>query len=765
MQVPSRADIRLPIEATVLFRISLPLPNGGIGNRHWEHLDGLPLADPKYYFPRSIDVLLGAEVFVSILRDGCRKGGGGEPDVFNTIFGWVLMGAVSPHSPRVSHSFMTTLDSIDDAVGRFWRLEEIPDSPSGSKEDIRCEELFKQTTRRESSGRFVVSYPFSRDPPCFVDSRSIALNRFRSLERRFKADVTFKTDYCNFMQDYLDSGHMELIERPYPVDGPIYYLPHHGVTKLESSTMKLRVVFDASSKCTIGISLNQTLLCGPKLQQDLMAILIRFRIGSMALTADVKQMFRQVWIEPGQRDYQRLTVTFGIAPSPYFTIRCLLQLAEEGRIGYPLASDALMSSLYVDDIVTSVQSVEEARDLWSQLQLLLRRGRFLQILGLHWCSESDSFGFRVNPLAQDCSKRTILLELARIFDPLGFLTPVTFTAKRLIQQLWILKLDWDLRPPLEVCQRWERYRSELAVLTSLRMPCSLSCSNVIRRELHGFCDASEQGYGTVVYLRIVSFDGITIQLIGSKSKVAPLKSVTMPRLELCAALLLSELLAYRSDSTITLSWIRSPPHRWKTFVRNRIARVQENVPISAWGHVDIHSNPVDYCSRGLYPKELLNCTIWWHGPEWLVDFEPRSEPVLESGVLGEEEEAHSWTFTENISESHIHHNNIMVSLDVTALFTNVPKELVLKGIKNRWHEISKATTLSLPQFSHAIDLTLNSTSFSFNNQIYEQIFGSPMRSPLFPILADIVMDDLETHSINSLDFEIQGEQQNDNELA
>ncbi|XP_011859675.1 PREDICTED: uncharacterized protein LOC105557116, partial [Vollenhovia emeryi] len=97
----------------------------------------------------------------------------------------------------------------------------------------------------------------------------------------------------------------------------------------------------------------------------------------------------------------------------------------------------------------------------------------------------------------------------------------------------------------------------------------------------------------------------------------------------------------------------------------------------------------------------------------------------------------------------------MVSLDVTALFTNVPKELVLKGIENRWHEISKATKLSLPQFSHAIDLILSSTSFSFNDQIYEQIFGSPMGSPLSPILADIIMDDLETHCINSLDFEIQ----------
>lgn len=135
------------------------------------------------------------------------------------------------------------------------------------------------------------------------------------------------------MQDYLDSGHIELIRQPYPVDGLVYYLPHHGVIKLDNITTKLRVVFDASSKCTNRSSLNQTLLSGPKLQQDLMAILLHFCVGSVDLTADVKEMFRQIWLEPKQRDYQKIiwrfseddpisdyrlkTVTFGITPSPY----------------------------------------------------------------------------------------------------------------------------------------------------------------------------------------------------------------------------------------------------------------------------------------------------------------------------------------------------------------------------------------------------------------------------------------------------------------
>lgn len=224
------------------------------------------------------------------------------------------------------------------------------------------------------------------------------------------------------------------------------------------------------------------------------------------------------------------------------------------------------------------------------------------------------------------------------------MTPLTFTAKRLIQLLWTLKLDRDARPPAEICQRWDKYRSELAALTSLRIPPTFARNDVVRREIHGFCDASEQGYGAIVYIRIVALDGVIIRLLSAKSKVAPLKSITLPRLELCATVLLSDLIVYIqqvfrdhlklddvyawSDSMVTLSWIRSSPHRWKTFVRNRVARIQENVQISSWGHIDTNTNPADCCSRGLYPKDLLACTIWWQGPDWLLNFETRSETVV-----------------------------------------------------------------------------------------------------------------------------------------
>ncbi|XP_071579232.1 uncharacterized protein [Temnothorax nylanderi] len=502
IRAQNRNEICFPIEATVLFRITSPLPTNRIAAEAWSHLKGLPLADPEYHLPGSIDILLGAESFVSVLRDGRRTGKKGEPDAFNTVFGWVLMGAVSPSLKVQSlHSFATTLESIDAAVGHLWKLEEVPEHSPYSEEDKRCREIFNQTTYRDHSGRFVVSYPFASDSPFFVDSRPIAINRLRALKRRFKSNKEFRDNYNAFMQDYLESGHMELASDPLPANGRVYYLPHHGVYKLDSTTTKLRVVFDASSKCPNGLSLNDTLLSGPRLQPDIVTVLLLFRAEPVAITADVKQMFRQIWINPEHRNYQRIvwrfsesdpildyilkTVTFGNTASPFLAIYCLLKLAYDNRDKYPLVYGALLESLYVDDVVASVRNVERAIALRDQLLELFQSAGFelrkwasshpaalegldpgicsqkmlsfestedqaLKVLGLRWHSQSDSFGFQLNPLTRKCTKRTILSEVARIFDPLGFLAPLTFTAKRLIQHLWTLKLEWDDEPPLDV---------------------------------------------------------------------------------------------------------------------------------------------------------------------------------------------------------------------------------------------------------------------------------------------------------------------------
>jgi len=114
----------------------------------------------------------------------------------------------------------------------------------------------------------------------------------------------------------------------------------------------------------------------------------------------------------------------------------------------------------------------------------------------------------------------------------------------------------------------------------------------------------------------------------------------------------------------------------------------------------------------------------------------------------------SWSFVTKINKTKIDPGELLMSLDVTSLFTNIPKELVVQGITSRWNEIKNSTKMNLNQFLDAILLILGSSYFKFDDKFYEQIYGSPMGSPLSPILADVVMDDLEINCLTKLDFKI-----------
>ncbi|KAG5884446.1 hypothetical protein JTB14_023189 [Gonioctena quinquepunctata] len=177
------------------------------------------------------------------------------------------------------------------------------------------------------------------------------------------------------------------------------------------------------------------------------------------------------------------------------------------------------------------------------LGLDLEPDSVIKILGLQWNPVSDSFSYEIKPLNEPCTKRSILSELARIYDPLGFLSPVVLFIKNLLQILWTIGIDWDSAPPEGIVKLWSQLKSEFGVLSSIQVPrliisyCFSSC------QLHGFADASQKGYAAVIYIRIVHSDHhITTHLICAKSRVPPTKRISIPRLELCGALLLSDLI-------------------------------------------------------------------------------------------------------------------------------------------------------------------------------------------------------------------------------
>ncbi|XP_076483013.1 uncharacterized protein LOC117165285 [Bombus vancouverensis nearcticus] len=486
----------------------------------------------------------------------------------------------------------------------------------------------------------------------------MAMKRLISLCRRFQRDKRFEADYRAVIQEYVELGHMTKITTDNCTDDG-YFLPHHGVIKESSQTTKLRVVFDGSAPTTTGVSLNDVLHTGPKLQDDLFFILLRFRSHQYVITGDVEKMYRQFLVRPEDRKFQQIlwrnsdgevdtyqlnTVTFGLSAAPDLAIRCVKQLADDGGHRYPRAVTVLQRDFYVDDVLTGVDRKVEARSWRTELTellklaglnirkwasndrellrglseqdindtLLLGESQTFKTLGVVWNSFDDSilYSVKINSTASRITKRTMSSEIAKIYDPLGLLAPVIVRAKMLLQRLWTLKIDWDESLPADVHTEW-------------------SCSG---NELHGFCDASERAYGACVYLRIITPDGhVWTRLLTAKSKVAPLKSQTIPRLELSGALLLASLATtvlqalpsnisrtvYWTDSTIVLHWINTSPHTLKTFVANRVTEIQQKTHTSDWRHIPTADNPADLISRGQSPEDFLRPTIWQHGPEWL----------------------------------------------------------------------------------------------------------------------------------------------------
>nr|XP_012153583.1 PREDICTED: uncharacterized protein LOC105664297 [Megachile rotundata] len=601
-----------------------------------------------------------------------------------------------PHNlrqrPLKSHAFLTSKGQRNDPykkqekesglidLNRFWEIEEGPQLKHLSEAEKACEEHFRTHTVRNVEGRYIVALPFKDNVLQLGESKSRAFKRFISLERKLCNDKDLHDNYSAVIQEYLTLGHMSPVPNEQETNEG-YYLPHHGVIKNTSDTTKLRVVFDGSAPTTSGISLNETLHIGPKIQDDLLYILLRFRCYRFVLTGDIEKMYRQFLVRPEDRKYQRIlwrdrtdqiktfelnTVTFGLSAAPYLAIRCLSQLAKDEKSRFPVASEVLTRDFYVDDLLTGTETLNEAFQLRNHItqllstaglnirqwasnersllqdlsaqdinkKLYLGESSTIKTLGVVWNSENDSivYSVKTSNYTSRVTKRTISSEIAKIYDPLGLLGPVIVVAKILLQKIWSLKVDWDESLPIHIFTEWTQFYTQLPLLNNAIFPRKTIINNSTTIDLLGFCDASERAYGACIYLRSTDTHGhIETSLLVAKSKVAPLKSQTIPRLELCAAVLLTRLLstvqkALRvkiqhtilwTDSMIVLHWLRTSPHLLKTFVANRVAEIQTETSISDWRHVSSTDNPADLLSRGLTSEEFLHNSVWRSGPMWL----------------------------------------------------------------------------------------------------------------------------------------------------
>ncbi|XP_052888952.1 uncharacterized protein LOC128297361 [Anopheles moucheti] len=627
------------------------------------------------------------------------------PDLQETYFGWVVAGDIEEQKNEEQCCIATTA-SLPETMKRFWEIEEIEDADEPTEHEA-CEKSFIETHHRDKDGRYVVALPFREFPPQLKDNRELALRRFVSLERRMKKDSSLKLQYTKFIDDYETLGHCQEIREEFDEPNkPCFYMPHHAVLRPSSSSTKLRVVFDASAKSSASdVALNQALMVGATVQNDIFVILVRFRKHFIVFTADISKMYRQIKVIPAHSCFQRIfwradsalplrvlelkTVTYGTACAPFLATRCLLQLSNDEAISFPRAAKIIREDCYVDDILSGASTVPEALECQSQLLGILKSAGFpvhkwssnspellqhipepereklvslsdscegvLKTLGLTWSPQRDEFAFVTNHLTDKpnlLTKRSVLSEISKLFDPIGLLSPVIIIAKLIMQKIWLAGIPWDTYLEGDLLQEWLQFRTSLQNVSRIRIPRCVVMPSYIAVEIHGFSDASKLAYGAALYLRCILPDGTaSLRLMCSKSKVAPVKQVTIPRMELLGAYLLAKMISkvlgtfdfnisnvvLWLDSQIVLAWIKKPLASLQVFVRNRIEKIRqltESLEVQ-WRYISTKENPADIVSRGMLPEALLTNDLWWSGPKFLqcVDYDVEiPEELPDEGV-------------------------------------------------------------------------------------------------------------------------------------
>lgn len=655
------------------------------------HIADADLADPTYNERGPIDGIIGVNILsqhfgTQLQRAPCRL------LTQDTSFGWIVYGGRAPDdSGEVLGTVgIVTMSELHTLIRKLWEQDELHDRQAMSTEEIECETLYKSTIVRNEH-RYSVTLLLKPNAQ-LGESRLMARRRLFGLERRFEQHPDLRKKYIAFMQEYAELGHMRKAD-PLDQSKMHYYIPHHAV----SIDRKFRVVFDASARTTNGSSLNDVQYVGPRLQRDLFDILMSFRIGRIAMSADVAKMFRQIEVQRPYWDLQRIlwrespqepiqewwltVVTYGLASSPYNAVRTLTQCAIDNAEKLPHAAAVVQEDFYVDDLLTSLETELEAKQLKSELTALLQSGGFeltkwcsnydvimneqidsklvteqdsTSVLGLVWNFRTDELQFRVQQRTQPeiITKRLVTSEAAKIFDPQGYVAPVTIRAKLSIQETWRDHKTWDEPLPAEFTAEWKAFCIDVQLIEKIRIPRWIGTSLAARSQIHVFCDASTKAYGAAAYIR-TCVDGVwSATLLCSKAKVAPIKIVTVPRLELCAIELGSKLtqkirliealkdapVFLWTDSEIVLHWLRKSYNELKTYVASRVSRILQVIKVDDSYHVRTNENPADLLSRGVYTQALIDSDLWWHGPAMLrqrYEAPPPWHPKIPDAVTGE----------------------------------------------------------------------------------------------------------------------------------
>jgi hypothetical protein len=624
-----------------------------------------------------VDILVGADAYWNIVGDQVIRGSG--PTAVDSKIGYLISGRLQYSGEKIEQKALGMHISVEEAfdVTKFWDLETLGIQPD--LESTKTTEFYQENSVEFRDGKYVAKLPWSESHPSLSSNLQTCQKRTRGTVNRLASkNPNGLKLYSKIILEQLDRGFIEKVPSS-EMSKPAHYIPHFGVFK-ESSTTPLRIVYDCSCKTPAGVSLNDCLEIGPPLQNDMLTILLRFRTHPIGLTADIEKAFHQVGLHEQDRDFVRFlwlkdpydpksdfesyrfrVIPFGASSSPFILLSVIKKHLQDSP---SLLADDINRNIYVDNLISGCETSEEAVSYFSEASNVLKsaglnlqswgsnddqltvkaksegvgdKAEVTKVLGLDWEREEDRLhvpSVKLSHLSHpQTSKRDVLRGISATYDPLGFISPITISARMLIQEIWKLKLGWDDPIPFELIERWK------GIATSIedsKMSFNRSYFKTGKiKDLHVFVDASQLAYGAVAYF----CNDDSSSFVFSKSRVAPLKTekklLTIPQTELMAAVIGTRvastiLSALRplglkpncylwSDSQIVLYWIQKMSKIKSQFVHNRIETIRSFTrdANASWNYCPTACNPADLLSRGSTLRHFLSSDIWLTGPSWL----------------------------------------------------------------------------------------------------------------------------------------------------
>jgi len=669
---------RIPLSVLIVPTITAPLQRVATTSfTELPYLQGVHLAHPITTGDRlEITLLIGADQYWNVVEDHIIRGNG--PTAMQSKLGYLLSGPTT--SPVVNSDtatsilYVATAHSPDHALEKFWNVETLGTTQLDNKPTMTFMDQYLSTAiTREPNGAYTACFPWKENHPPLPCNYSTCARRLQTLLRKLKATPTLLTTYSNILADQEYRGFIEKVPQP-DNTANCHYIPHHAVRK-DSPTTPLRIVYDCSCRQSKSLpSLNDCLLSGDPQLNDLCSIMLRFRLHKYGVCTDIEKAFLHVHLNEKDRDYTRflwpanpsdsncelLTYRFKVVPfgafcSPFMLNAMLLFHLSQFTTD---TSKDMLRNLYVDNIVTGCDSEKSAmmyytmarsmmcganfnlRSWASNSSKLMEQARqdgtatepsFVNVLGLQWDTASDTISLTLRrPIPTHhtlVTKREVLRETSKVFDPIGILSPVTVKAKILMQKLWQLDLDWDEPLTAAVEKEWLTTATDIQDVTSMSFARQYLPVNSPMQPTHlyVFSDASLQAYGAVAFISTNN----QVSFVMAKCRVAPLRQLSLPKLELMGALIAERIsnfirealspmhltLNLWTDSQIVLYWLQSSK-KLDTFVSHRVREIHQLTGDIKWHFCPTSDNPA--VTRGISSLQLKSSNLWKHGPIWLT---------------------------------------------------------------------------------------------------------------------------------------------------